>query len=292
MKKFIIIFSIFFLSTLSAHAAGLSIELPDSIVEGQQFSVTLKLNTGGISINSVDIGLVYPRNILTFKGYKEDGTVVRLWVKQPKDNLGTINFSGIIPGGVEGSYNPNNKALGPLTLVKLLFVAKESGSDTISIGHSTILINDGKGTELAHERINASINISKIEKQEGSIVPTDNKNEDKDAPLAFDISFVEAGLFSRTPPLIIFNASDLGSGIEKYQINEGDNNWSTVTSPLVVYKGIWEKNVTIRAYDYNGNFKDSTITIPPISMLPIVIITLMLSLIFARYLFSWYKKRR
>ncbi len=289
MKKILIIIIIFFAGTLTVQAAELSLVAPLSINTGKQFSVDIKLDTGGSSINSIDIGINYPKNLLTFKGYQEEGGIVKLWLKKPEDKGGIIELSGIIPGGVEGTYNPNKTGLEPLSLVRLLFMAKEEGKGTLAIDHSNILINDGKGTELAHNKNGTTINIINNPKLETEI--KDEKNIDKQVPEPFNIEFIESGYFSRTPSMIIFTAVDILSGIEKYEMKNGDQ-WAAVSSPLPIQRNFFSKEIKIRAIDYNGNIRESHIVIDGIMSTKLLIFTIVLLIIFARLCFVWYKKRR
>ncbi len=288
MKKILITFIIFFAGTLTVQAADLSLVAPLSINIGKQFSVDIKLDTSGVSINSVDIGVIYPKNLLTFKGYQEEGGIVKLWLKKPEDKGGIIELSGIIPGGVEGTYNPNKVGLEPLSLVRLLFIAKEEGKGTLAINHSSILINDGKGTELAHNKNGTTINILNSPNREAQI--KDEKNIDIQAPEPFNIGIIESGYFSRTPSMIIFTAVDILSGIEKYEMKNGGE-WTLVSSPLPIQRNFFSKEIRIRAIDYNGNIRESSIVMDGILSTNSVIFIIILLIILARLCFVWYKKR-
>ncbi|MEK7585895.1 MAG: hypothetical protein AAB477_01515 [Patescibacteria group bacterium] len=290
MKKLIIIL-VFLGSFITAKAADISFDVPSNINVGQKFSIDIVLETGGVSINSIDIGVSYPKDLLVFKGYQESGGIIKLWLKHPEDKSGVIQMSGIIPGGVEGLYTPNKTTLGPLTLVRLLFVAKELGGGVLSIDHSTVLLNDGYGTELSHNKLNNSINITK-DKGVGFEATVENSNtDDAEPPEPFDLSLVKSSYFSRTPSMLIFSAIDSVSGVKKYEMNDRGE-WATVSSPLPMYRGFFSKQVTIRAVDYSGNIRESNIIIPGIlSTISLVSIAILI-LVFAYTRFSWYKKKR
>jgi hypothetical protein len=249
------------------------------------------LNTGGVSINSIDIGISYPQDLLVFKGYQEDSGVVKLWLNHPEDQSGIIQMKGIIPGGAEGLYDPSKKNLSPLPITRLLFIAKKLGEGTLAIDHSTVLLNNGYGTELSHDKLNTSIKIES--KNEISQENTTKANELDDVlpPEQFSISFVKSNFFSKTPSMLIFDANDLDSGIERYEINI-DGEWIKVSSPLPMYKSFFSKQVIIRAVDYYGNIRESNIIISGIlSTIALVVICIFI-LIFAYSRFSWYKKKR
>jgi hypothetical protein len=170
MKKFLIIIALFFLNAFIVNASDVSILAPAVINNDKSFDVTVALDTGGVNINSIDMTVSYPQDILAFKGYKEEGSIKKIWLKPPTESLGAVNFSGIIPGGVEGVYNPDKNGLQPIPIIILIFSPKDYGSGEFTITHSDILQNDGKGTPLVHSINNSSIVVSQtaISKNEES----------------------------------------------------------------------------------------------------------------------------
>lgn len=276
MKQFLLITSIFFLHTLVASASDVSIIAPAIVNSSKPFSVLVNLDTGGTTINSMDITLSYPKDILLFKGYKEDSSIKKIWLVQPKEEDGSIHFSGIIPGGVDGLYDPDKSGIQPIPLIELLFSPNRSGQGDFVITHSDILKNDGIGTLLTHDIKNANISVSISPDLQ---IETDNNNfTDIDPPEPFSIDFIPAGFFSKTPSMISFFATDLGSGVEKYQIKTASNGWKTITSPIATVKGILKREVVIRAVDFNSNSRESSVEIPgilsPLQLLGICIFCL------------------
>lgn len=259
MKKLLLIIGIFFAHTLIAQAANLSVIAPERIEDKNQFNVLISLETGGTTINSVDISVSYPDDILSFKGYKEDGGINKLWLVTPKDEGGKIHFSGIIPGGIDGIYDPDKTGLQPIPLVSLIFIPKASGYGEFSVLNSNILQNDGVGTELLHNKIGALVSVSVSNKpgEESKV-----NIEDKELPEVFNIEYIPSGLFSKTPSMISFFTTDILSGIEKYQVKDGHSVWKDVVSPLATPKGVVKRSVTIRAVDFAGNARESSIEIP------------------------------
>ncbi len=257
MNKFLIILAIFFTYTCTVFAADISVLAPVTINNGGQFNVTVNLNTDGVSINSTDVTLSYPKDIVSFKGYKEDGAVKKIWLVSPKDTDGVIHFSGIIPGGIDGVYDPDKSGLQSIPLVQLLFLPKSNGTGEFNITHSEILKNDGMGTELQHSTSNASITISTLQTQ-----ISENNNNDTQPPEPFIIEYIQSGLFSKTPSMISFSTTDASSGIEKYQVKTTNNLWKDVVSPLPTPKGLVKRGIIVRALDFNGNSRESGVEIP------------------------------
>ncbi len=261
MKNFLFIFTILFFSIISfgtkALAASVIVSSPANVKVGDTFEVDVKADTGGVLINSIDMALDYPKDLVSFSGYKNDGTVVRFWIQTPSLKDNKIYFSGIIPGGVLGLYDANKQGLSAIPLTRLFFIAKKAGSGEISFVKSDILENDGKGTSLVHDQKNAQVTISE-NKDSNNI----DKIVDKNSPEPFEITFIESSLFSKTPSMIIFSANDIDSGIKEYKMNAGGSAWKDAQSPQPIAKGIFGRDITIRAFDFYGNFRDSVISIP------------------------------
>lgn len=264
MKKyilFLIIFIlVFFTTTVKAFAASLSFELPTSVLSGDTFEVLINADTDGVTINSIDLKVDYDEELLEFAGYKSNDGVIKLWIASPNEEEGAIHVSGIIPGGVSGLYDPNQKELGEIPLTKLIFTARKNGSAQFSFSETKIFKHDGKGTSLAHDLLNGEV---LIKNNKTSVeVDSDKAIFDKEKPEAFQAIFLEAAFFGRTPSMIIFNTSDGGSGVKEYQVNTGGDSWEISESPFPISKRVWSRYVTIRAVDFYGNYQDSVIKVP------------------------------
>lgn len=248
---------LFFLLPLSAHAAELSILAPTEVKVGETFITTVLLDTSGAAINSASVSVAYPEDLLTFAGYLDEGSIIQYWVKAPTEEGDVISLEGVIPGGVSGVYDPAQKGLAEIPLVRLRFTAETSGQADFTIEKSLILLNDGSGSALPHTKKNANLTI----KNE----PIESAAEiDKIPPLSFNIDLVEGSLFSRTPTLLVFSTSDTDSGVKTYEIKIGAGGWREAKSPEPVSRGFFSRNIIVRAYDFYGNFQEANITLPGI----------------------------
>jgi hypothetical protein len=276
MKKFLIIIALFFLNAFIVNASDVSILAPAVINNDKSFDVTVALDTGGVNINSIDMTVSYPQDILAFKGYKEEGSIKKIWLKPPTESLGAVNFSGIIPGGVEGVYNPDKNGLQPIPIIILIFSPKDYGSGEFTITHSDILQNDGKGTPLVHSINNSSIVVSQTAISKNEESKSEKNAEDLSPPEPFVIEYIRAGFFSKTPPMVIFSTNDKESGVKQYQLLADNNLWKEVVSPLPIPKNILKKDITIRALDFDGNAREAKVQIPGIvSITQLVVIILL-----------------
>ncbi len=109
---------------------------------GSNFSVIIKTNTAGASINASEGTLVFNPNELSVISLSKSGSIFNLWVQEPEfsNALGTVNFSGII-------LNPGfNGASGTLLTVNVK--AKSPGSTQMVLSSGAVLANDGNGTNV------------------------------------------------------------------------------------------------------------------------------------------------
>lgn len=262
IKKTIILIILLFNTLVLApqvYGASIFISNMSDVKVGDNLEVVINLDTKGESVNSILARLDYNEDLLVFAGYRDEDSLIKLWIEAPHAINGVITFSGIIPGGAEAVYDAQNKnKLTPIPIVSLLFEAKRPGVADFSFIENKVLKNDGLGSIL---ETTSETNTLKI-KENTTIAFSTNKFLDKTPPTPFSLSFVKASLFSKTPSIIIFDAHDLESGVKAYEAKVGWGTWKSTTSPMPIRLGIFAKTVTVRAYDFEGNFRESSIIIP------------------------------
>ena len=128
---------------LAAHAASLFLAPSSgnySLDSG--FSVVVKVNSGSTSVNAAEGVLVFDPNKLLVSSLSKNGSIFNLWVQEPEfsNSLGTINFGGIVlnPGFTGSSGN----------LLTINFRTKNSGNASVDFSSSSVLANDGLGTNV------------------------------------------------------------------------------------------------------------------------------------------------
>ena len=113
--------------------------LPQSqtIYKNDTFLVEVRLDTEGEEINTVEVSLTFPLNLLEVFDLGKGGSVLNLWVEEPSITNDTVSFIGGIPGGFKGDG----------LIGKITFLGKEIGEGVVNFKeNSQILLNDGKGT--------------------------------------------------------------------------------------------------------------------------------------------------
>ncbi len=79
--------------------------------------------------------------------------------------------------------------------------------------------------------------------------------------------------------MIIFNTNDVDSGIKEYKMSVSGGDWQATKSPQSIAKSIFSRDITVRAYDFFGNFRDANIIIPGIVPLKVLLLIAVLFLL-------------
>src|SRR5581483_4180474 len=154
MKKYLFLLSLTLIFAASrAHAAILYSQTANQdIYEGQSFVVDWFLDTENKSINSIDLNLIFSKNLEVTEA-NPGNSLVSLWLKTPTaDNSSDkIELTGGIPNGVDGDKIP---------IFRSVFTAKSTGPAFVRLDPSSaILLNDGSGTSEELKFKNLEFNI-------------------------------------------------------------------------------------------------------------------------------------
>lgn len=145
----------FFFVYANAQAATLSISPSGgNYGAGKIISVRVAVNSGGQSINAVSGQITFSTDTLSLVGLSKSG-IVTLWAQDPtySNVMGTASFQGVILNGYTGGNG---------TVLTLTFKTTAPGIAAINIasGVSSVLLNDGQGTNVLSSTSGASFNIS------------------------------------------------------------------------------------------------------------------------------------
>jgi hypothetical protein len=140
--------------TLAAGAATLSL-VPEgsSFGVGVEFSVDLKLNTGGVGINATEATIHFPSGMLELVSTDKKDSVFAFWLEEPmiSNTEGTMHFTGGTSKGVSGEA---------LQIIRMKFRTKGIGSAAITISDAVVTASDGKGTNTLEAVQGAMLTIS------------------------------------------------------------------------------------------------------------------------------------
>lgn len=150
-RKYLIFFGLIFLLLLGGKTQAASLSISPStgtFTIGSTFDVSIFLNTNEKLINAVEVSLAFPPDKLQVVSPSLGQSIIGIWTAPPSFNnqIGTINFQGVIPGGI----NVNNGLVS-----RISFRAKSVGSTVVQfLDTSKVLLHDGKGTEVLEQKTN------------------------------------------------------------------------------------------------------------------------------------------
>jgi len=246
MKKIIIttLFGILFVH--AAHAAVITVQPPNSLNQ-----VVISIDTQGEDINAVQAHASFNPGDFTITGINDGGSIIDLWIEQPtfSNESGTVDFSGIIPGGVDIASG---------TIVTLNILPRSGGISTgFAIASATVLLNDGKGTPASVTTMSNPFVLTVLSSTTPPFV-LDTQPPDSFTPeIASNPSIFNGEYF------LSFSATDQGSGINHYEVlevstrggNAVSSGWQVATSPYLLKDQTLESNIYVRAVDNAGNFR-------------------------------------
>ncbi len=214
----------------------------NKFLKGEDFVVSVKVNTGNEIINAIEGEIHFPENIVEIVGIKDGSSMLNFWLERPKEIEGNIvRFSGLTPGGFSGANND---------LFSVTLQAKNSGQGVVSVEKIISLRNDGEGS-----RVPSSGNYLPL-------VVTDDVEYARDKFEIKDTELPESftPIISQSPEIfngeyfIVFATQDKLSGIDFYEIKEGNLGFfRKVTSPYKLRDQSLTKKIYIKAVDKAGN---------------------------------------
>jgi len=250
-KKIFIIISFFILNLLfinKVFAATLTLDSSKSIVGiGEQFYVDLMLNPEGQSINAISGSVFYPSENLTFLRAEDGKSMVNLWIEKPRQSGNNINFAGIISSGFEGvidPFNPNIKL--PGLIIRLVFEPKSKGMVEFSTSIFSLNLHDGLGTEISSPAISSAVEVN-------DFVHTIKYEGEKDHNPQIEAYITHDPNIYNNKYVLVFKASDKGTGIKSVKIKEGRHGWTEIESPYLLKDQSRHSPITLQAMNYGGS---------------------------------------
>lgn len=119
----------------------------------EEFSIDVKIDSQGDSINAAQARVTFPKTILEVKSVTTSGSVFGFWPEEPlvSHENGTIDFIGGTVNGVSGAS---------LHILTISFTAKTVGEAPISLDDGAITIDDGTGTNVLTGAMGANHRVS------------------------------------------------------------------------------------------------------------------------------------
>ena len=156
MRRVIIFIAVLLAFVVSSNAYAADFKVSPSggtFGIGKTFSVDLKINTFGESINAAQGKLQFDPNTLEVKSISKEGSIFNFWLQEPtfSNDTGVIEFIGGTPSGVSGSS---------LQVISIAFSAKALGTSDLVFINASITASDGSGTNISGNATGASFSVS------------------------------------------------------------------------------------------------------------------------------------
>jgi len=115
-------------------------------------TIELRLDSEGVSFNAAQAVIRFPKDMLEVTALDKAESAFSFWLEEPQfsNTEGVISFTGGTPFGVSG---------GAVEVLKTEFLAKGTGSGTLSLTEAAITASDGSGTNILSKMNDAVITV-------------------------------------------------------------------------------------------------------------------------------------
>jgi len=257
---FSVLLSVGLVLPLGAKGAVLYFEPSDAQLKiGQEFEVKVKIDPEKECLNTIKAEIEYDKDVLIAKDFLTGSSIISLWLKKPEIKAieGKISFSGGIPGGFCGKIpgDPGESdILGKIIFKVPEFLVSDKNIAKVKfLESSRVLLNDGLGTEADLKLGEAQYKILKEKEKSPEKVLEKKLNEDKTPPEPFEILVLKDPQIFEGKYFIIFNTQDKQTGIDHYEVKEGDKDWKIAESPYLLEDQKLQSIIKVKAVDKAGN---------------------------------------
>lgn len=240
-KKILLLSFIFLAFANQSNAASLELQSDAKNIRiNSYFQVDVYLNSEDVSINTIEVKISFPKELIELKEIRNGNSIINFWVNQPKEEDGKIILSGIIPGG----YN-DKKGL----VSSLLFESKNYGTGTINFENLQGFKNDGIGTIVDLKSTNFTFYITENSEE---YIPVEM--EDYVKPESFTPEINQTQELFDGKYFLVFATQDKQLGIDHYEVCEGNINECIIAeSPYLLKNQNLDEKIFVKAIDKKGN---------------------------------------
>lgn len=289
--KFIMIVGIF--SPTIIFSASVQIKAKSNVIHvGDTVVLDVVMDSEKTTLNLVEGGIkIEGSQSLEILELSHSGSQLTLWPTKPSISVDGKNISFV--GGTPNGFNSNNASL-----FKVILVAKTPGKVTLSPSQVKAYINDGRGTVASVNVKNLEINILEANKEVQPINEWASVlSEDKTPPEKFSISLGQDSSVYNNQKFIFFSAEDLDSGVDYYEVKEGNLEKVRSSNTYVLKEQDKDQVILISAIDKAGNmrtmeFKNSASSKNIKVLVIIVILSFFILFIIARMISGYIKRNK
>lgn len=241
-----------FLIAHSAFAAKIIVHIPKTIQPEVSFPVDILLDPEGASVNTFSAQLTIP-NGMDLNGTVDRDSIITLWIKKPGSTGGgqTREISGIITGGFSGLIDPfAPKKLHPGNIIRLMMVRHGTTTSMVGLDQIHLYQDDGLATEIP-------VTIETV-----AVTPESENVVDYELPEPFIPQLIRESLIDDARMTLVFDTKDKLSGMDHFEIKEGESSWQIAQSPYVFDHARIKYPLLVKAVDRSGNAR--VVTVVPV----------------------------
>lgn len=220
-----------------------------SFAQGEEFLAQVFLNTEKESVNAIEGKVIFPVDLLEIREIRDGNSIINFWIDPVRscasngaEKPDSICFSGITPGGLSGPKE---------LLFSIVFRAKKEGNGAIQTDGLMVLRNDGKGTPANVKVFPLQFSISQ---KSSSTSPAFESIKDTELPEDFNPTIESDPNIFDGKYFLVFATQDKGSGIDHYEVREGEWGWFKVAeSPYLLKHQSLDKKIFVKTIDKVGN---------------------------------------
>lgn len=260
LQTYICALGIFTLWLIPSYVFGAQLYLTashDVVSVGDTLLIHAQLDTENELLNAIE-GTVLLDSKAEYE-FNTAGSVFTIWPTAPTASLETqkVSFVGGVPDGVNSS-----KA----SVFNIAVKFTKEGIISIAPEKITAYKNDGKGTAVPVVIKSISVRVVQKTQDTKSIDEWINtKSTDTEPPLPFSITLGKDSTVYDGKQFIVFSTVDKGSGIDYYEVTEGDFAPVQSDGVYVLKNELGNELITVSAYDKAGNVRTETFTQSPVS---------------------------
>lgn len=216
--------------------------------------IEVRLDTEGRTLNALEglVGIYSPEGPVFVRELSVGGSAFSLWPNKPSlsrdGNNSSISFVGGQPGGVN-----SHDAL----LFTIAVTAEQAGSLYVVPVSLVGYLHDGQGTPLTVAASDITLTIKPAAEK-----PVDEWENlvlaDHEPPLPFTITLGRDASVEDGRWFISFNTTDTGSGIDHYEVTEGNRAAVRSGTTYVLQNQLHKEKITVTAFDKAGNVRTAT----------------------------------
>lgn len=234
-----------------------------SVVHAADFTVTLTPNItgeGGIvtavitlasdeSTNAIEGEVTFPYELMEVRGIQTTDSAVTFWVVPPQVTAtGTIGFSGITPGGMQGTH----------AILTIQFQTRKTGQGVIGLQKMKALLNNGKGTQTPVVLHTATVAVTaSVATGSASTTVTDTA-----PPESFRPQVTRSELLFNGAWFLVFATQDKNTGMSRFEVKESRSRlfaplqaWHVAQSPYLLADQQRASYIFVRAIDAAGTMR-------------------------------------